>query len=137
MAKEREFCCTIAAPSIINFDTTVYVNVMLMATFPYATGMWPYSQKMWDLETWGLSHEYPKYLDFQWLPRHLHSHRKLWKWFLEVSTFIFTFKQPQTYRTAHIRTICPHSQIPLYLYCSVLSTLYYDNRKEIMIMVSR
>ena len=70
---------------------------------------------MWDLEICGLSHEYPKYLDFQWLPQHLHSHTKLWKWFLEVFTFIFTFKQPQTYRTAHIRTICPHSQNPLYL----------------------
>ena len=69
---------------------------------------------MWDLEICGLSHEYPKYLDFQWLPQHLHSHTKLWKWFLEVFTFIFTFKQPQTYRTAHIRTIWPHSQISLY-----------------------
>ena len=71
---------------------------------------------MWDLEICGLSHEYPQYLDFQRLPRHLHSHMKLWKWFLEVFTFIFTFKQPQTYRTAHIRTIWPHSQISLYLF---------------------
>ena len=28
--------------------------------------------------------------------------------------FFFTFKQPQTYRTVHILTICPHSPSPLY-----------------------
>ena len=35
--------------------------------------------------------------------------------------FFFTFKQPQTYRTVHIPTICPHSPSPLYfshLYCN-------------------
>ena len=41
--------------------------------------------------------------------------------FLEEFMFIFTFKQPQTYRTVHIPTICPHSPSPLYfshLYCN-------------------
>ena len=32
-----------------------------------------------------------------------------WKYLL----FFFTFKQPQTYRTVHIPTICPHSPSPL------------------------